>query len=1313
MAGGDREDANAPAPSGRAADRDDSPAAPVRTDENATGSDSTYLRSLIDHAADAFILIDAKGRIVDVNQRACRDTAYTRAELLQMEIFDLSIDTDRGRAEKIWDHLQHGDTFAALLRYRRKDGSFYPVDVRVSCHFVDGRKTFLGLARDISDHVEAERAIRLLNEQLEQRVAESTEQWRSTAALLQAVMDAAPDLIYVKDAEGRYLFVNHATSKLMGRARADLLGRNDSEIFPPELARELIVNDHGVMVGGEPRTIEEWAMLGGVLHSYSSNKAPYRDPDGRIIGLIGISRDITEEKKAEAALRQSEARWQFALDGSGDGIWDWNLHTGHVFYSRQWKLMLGYAEEEIGSGTNEWSDRVHPDDLARCWELIQAHLRGETPDFALEHRMRTKGGTWRWIYDRGKLIEHDASGAPLRIVGTHTDITERKQSEAAILELNQRLRLANRVSGVGVWELNDPANARFVWDEQMHIVYGIKPGDFDGSLAQWLARLHPADADRVAADWSAALADPAAPFYRGEFRIVLPTREQRYIRAQAQIFRAADGSVLRALGVNWDITATRLAAEAMQRAKEAAEAAEHAKSEFLAVMSHEIRTPMNTVLGMTRLALQTELAPRQRNYLDKVNASAQTLITIINNILDFSKIEAGKLDLEEAEFALESVLESVSAVTAMKAEEKGLEIAYAIAPEVPTRLIGDSLRLGQVLINLVNNAVKFTERGEVVVSIGVESRHDDRLTLRFAVRDTGVGLDAGQIAGLFRAFSQADSHVSRTHGGSGLGLAICKQLVELMGGHIGVSSEPGKGSTFHFNAEMREPHAKRNATPRPERLSGRRVLVTDDNAAARDILSQMLLGFGMDVEVAESGATALRLLKQAAARQRPFQIVLMDWQMPGMDGLETAQQIRATPELQQMPAVLMVTAYGREEVLRRAEQLGLQGVLIKPVTESTMFDTIADVIGDEHKGERALDAHTAHAAMPSKARLRSLAGRHALVVDDNALNREVAGDFLAAAGMHVATAVDGLDALSQLNHADYDVVLMDIHMPGIDGLTATREIRKQARWATLPIVALTARARPEDRHSSSAAGMNAHLTKPIDEATLYETLLQILPETPASQDHADKPAAGLRNDGAFDLPVPSPHLDLPAALKHLGGKRELLLRLLRSFAEDFADTPVQIAADARGGRNDAIAAQAHAVKGAAAYLRADALCTTAALLEEAARDGRADEAQAHLPRFVEELEAVLGELRQILVRTRMHSPEARSYDKTLVLKRLAQAEPLIAAGDYAAQSLLAEIDALLAPTPLAVLAAAMHTHFDLLELENARSVLQRLREAIE
>ena len=308
MAGGDREDANAPAPSGRAPDRDDSPAAPARTDENATGSDAAYLRSLIDYAADAFILIDAKGRIVDVNQRACRDTGYARAELLRMEIFDLSIDTDRGRAEKIWDHSQHGDTFTALLRYRRKDGSFYPVDVRVSCHFVDGRKTFLGLARDISDHVEAERAIRLLNEQLEQRVAESTEQWRNTAALLQAVMDAAPDLIYVKDAEGRYLFVNHATSKLMGRARADLLGRNDTEIFPPELARELIVNDHGVMVGGEPRTIEEWAMLGGVLHSYSSNKAPYRDPDGRIIGLIGISRDITEEKKAEAALRQSEAR---------------------------------------------------------------------------------------------------------------------------------------------------------------------------------------------------------------------------------------------------------------------------------------------------------------------------------------------------------------------------------------------------------------------------------------------------------------------------------------------------------------------------------------------------------------------------------------------------------------------------------------------------------------------------------------------------------------------------------------------------------------------------------------------------------------------------------------------------------------------------------------------------------------------------------------------------------------------------------------------------------------------------------------------
>ncbi len=1184
-------------------------------------------RLLIEHAADDFFLHDDRGRFLDISQRACLNTGYSREELLRLRVTDIGVDRDQAAVEAIWARTPPGSSTTVFSHHRRKDGSVFPVEVRLACQLIHGQKLFLGMVRDISERVAAEHAIRQLNAELEQRVIERTIQWRESAGLLRTVMNETPDLIFIKDCDGRYLLINEATEKVMGRTSDSVLGQIDTELFEPGTAEALIENDRLVLGSGRPHTIEETAYVDGVLRTFSSNKAPYRDEHGRIIGLIGISRDITDMKAAEAALRRSELRWEFALEGSGDGIWDWNVRNGQVFYSRQWKAMLGYAEDEVGTTPEEWSGRVHPEDLPRCWEIINQHLRGKTADFVLEHRMLAKDGSWHWILDRGRVIERSEDGQPLRVIGTHTDITMRKQSEAAILALNQRLQLAIQVSGVGIWELPDIAEGRFIWDEQMHALYGLAPVSFRGGLEEWLSLLHPDDAGRIVETWQAALADPGATVFKDHFRILLPTREIRHLCAQAQIFRDADGQLLRVLGVNWDITAERLAAETLRQAKDDAEAAERAKSEFLAMMSHEIRTPMNTVLGMTRLTLQTELAPRQRDYLDKVNAAAQTLIAIIDNVLDFSKIEAGRLELEEAEFTLESVLESVSAVTSMTAEEKGLEIAYAVAPDVPKRLIGDSLRLGQVLINLVNNAIKFTDHGEIVVAVApVRSSKTHRSTLQFTVRDTGIGIAPEQLAGLFQAFAQADSHVSRRYGGTGLGLAICKQLVQLMGGQIWVDSEPARGSTFYFTVEALLPGTA-FASHQPLRLpvlAGRRVLIADDNACTRDILAQMLRSFGMAVESVDSGGIALEHLRVAAERGAPFELVLMDWRMPGMDGLEAAKLIRTDPALQQLPAVLMVTAYGRQEVLLRAEQLGLQGVLIKPVTESVMFDTLVDVA--DGSLER-MPARRADAGQADPGHLRNidaragLAGRRVLVVDDNALNREVASEFLRAADMHVAIAVDGLQALAYLERHAVDAVLMDVHMPGMNGLDATREIRRSERWASLPIIALTARARSEDRRTSLAAGMNAHLAKPIDESTLYETLHQVL--TPASADSHDTPE---RTPGPA-TPASAPALDLAAALRHLGGKRPLLQRLLHDFVQDFGDAPARLAESLQEERSESIAHLVHSVRGAATYLHAHRLCESAGPLEDAAWHGDMASIRLHALPFLSDLEAVLRELR--------------------------------------------------------------------------------------
>jgi two-component system, sensor histidine kinase and response regulator len=1258
-----------------------------------------------------------------------------------------------------------------------------------------------------------------------------------SSPLFRAIVENSTDPIFINDCDGRILLFNRAATQFVGRPIEEVLGKTARDLFGEETGKKVRQLELQVIETGAPSMGEEMFERDGTIFTFQTTRSPYRDEQGKIIGLIGIARDITEKKRVESELHQSQLRWRFALESVGDGIWDWDMKTGRVYYSRQWKAMLGYAKEEIGDTAAEWFDRLPPDDLALCQEAIGNHLQGKIEDFVLEHRMLAKDGSLRWILARGKVVERAEDGTALRIIGTNTDITQRKTAEHELYLERERLGLAAEALHLGVWDYNFAANT-ILCDARWYEIYGVDPTEVV-TMETFNARLHPDDVERVAQERLKTL-ERREKIHRMEFRIITPAGETRRILSAARMLEADERTPNRFVGIvmdvtesrmaeetlknsyealrqaeklakvgNWtldlktsrlaisdminemngvgpddppltperlskllppeglekmlsglercvadgtpydletehwrvdgtsyfarlrgranldasgrivsvsgtlqDITEERQAAEVLEQARDAAEAAEHAKSDFLAMMSHEIRTPMNTVLGMTRLVLQTDLTPRQRNYLDKIHTAANTLISIINDVLDFSKIEAGKLDIEETEFTLESVLEATSSVTAMKAEEKGLEIAYEVAPDVPERLIGDSLRLGQILINLVSNAVKFTERGEVVVSIDrVSQNRTNVATLQFAVRDTGIGLDPDQIAGLFRAFSQADRDTSRKYGGTGLGLAICKQLVERMGGGIWATSEPGKGSTFFFTIEARLPAAPEAHAMAPKRanLKGKRVLIVDDNPSARDILSQMVRNFGMDVEAVDSGASALANLKLASLQCRPFELVLMDWRMPGMDGLDAAQRIKADMNLREIPAVLMVTAYGREEVLLKSEQLGLQGVLIKPVTESVMFNTIIDVL------EPALREHASATSGPySEASSRTesqqkwieqLNCRRVLVVDDNALNREVVSDFLMLAGVDVGTASNGIEALKQLKDGDYEAVLMDVHMPVMDGLTAVREIRKEARWSKLPIVALTAQARLEDREASLAAGMNAHLTKPIDEMELYRTLLQLLPQTSASM-----PCEDAEDSDADEDRTP---LDLSAALARLGNNPERLSRLLQGFVRDFNAAPAQLMADHLGGNLEGVASLAHAVKGAASYLDAHDLCTAADELEYAARKLDQDTVNKQAPIFHRHLESLLRQVNDLILPAASEAPAATTVDIPMVLKLIVTVEPLIASGDYAAQLLLEQIGTYLNGTTAAALAETIRIYFDELELEQATVALRRLRNDLE
>jgi two-component system, sensor histidine kinase and response regulator len=649
--------------------------------------------------------------------------------------------------------------------------------------------------------------------------------------------------------------------------------------------------------------------------------------------------------------------------------------------------------------------------------------------------------------------------------------------------------------------------------------------------------------------------------------------------------------------------------------KEAAETATRMKSDFLANMSHEIRTPMNGIIGMAHLALTTDLTPKQRDYVTKIQQSGQHLLGIINDILDFSKIEAGRLSVERTEVQLDEVLENVASLIAAKAGAKGLEFVFDVAPDVPTSLIGDPLRLAQILINYANNAVKFTDTGEIVLRIRRVEERDGDLMLRFEIQDTGIGITPEQTARLFQSFSQADTSTTRKYGGTGLGLAISKRLAELMGGAVGVESVPGKGSTFWFTALLGLAQAKPRIRIPQRDLRNRHVLVADDNPLALQAMSEMLRSMTFRVDERSSGQEALVAIEQAERAGDPIEIAFLDWRMPGLDGIETARRIALMP-LRVHPRRIVVTSYGREEVFREAEMAGVEGFLVKPVSTSLLFDTAIRVLAPDSDVQRSAVASIPRAAGSG---VGSWQGIRALVVEDNEINQQVALELLSGAGIDADVAENGERAVHRVQQTSYDIVLMDLQMPVMDGLEATRRIRALPGYGRLPIVAMTANAMAGDRERALEAGMNDQVTKPIDPDKLFDALQRWLPDrtAPAASESPSVPVAAPATPiAAGDSLSTIPGLDVAEGLRRMMGKREMYTRLLRGFVSDQAAVPAEIRASLAGNRQSDAERAAHTLKGLAGTIGAAGLSRQAGDVERAIRS-------AAPPEEVETLLAVL------------------------------------------------------------------------------------------